>query len=127
RPPPSIPFAIRGLAIKQGTLQQSEVFFICHHPSGICGGLSSQLDRATFVARRRPASLSESRDQTARSQYFMWPSQASDRGTISVASSSTTGDIIPTCQDLSNTPHHRQQKPERGTSGAFCCPCACDC
>jgi hypothetical protein len=27
----------------------------------------------------------------------------------------------------SNASHHRQQKAERGTSGAFCCPSACDC
>lgn len=26
-----------------------------------------------------------------------------------------------------NASHHRQQKAERGTSGAFCCPSACDC
>jgi len=25
-----------------------------------------------------------------------------------------------------NATHHRQQKAERGTSGAFCCPSACD-
>jgi len=26
-----------------------------------------------------------------------------------------------------NASHHRQQKTERGTSGAFYCPSACDC
>jgi hypothetical protein len=26
-----------------------------------------------------------------------------------------------------NASHHRQQKAERGTSGDFCCPSACDC
>jgi len=28
---------------------------------------------------------------------------------------------------IANASHHRQQKAERGTSGTFCCPSACDC